>query len=246
MMKAAVLVLPGSNCDHDCYHALKHVVGVDTQLVWHKETELPPVDLVVIPGGFSHGDYLRAGAIARFAPVMEAVARHAARGGYVLGICNGFQILTEAHLLPGALLRNHSQKFVCQDVDLRVEHAESALTAATRSGQTLTIPIAHTDGRFVVDPDGLRRLEGEGQVLLRYLEPDGSVAHYASVNGSLAGVAAIMNAGGNVFGMMPHPERAAEALVGGPSYYDPSVGGGQNTDGLLVLKGLVARVGAAR
>lgn len=235
-MKASVIVLPGSNCDHDCYHVLKHVLGVDTEFVWHKETSLPPCDLVVLPGGFSYGDYLRAGAIARFAPVMAAVAAHANAGGLVFGICNGFQILTEAGLLPGALLRNASLKFICQDVKLAVEHLDSALTRALLNKHQLTVPIAHGEGRYHIDADGLRRIEGEGQVLLRYLEADGSVAEFASVNGSLRGIAGVMNAGRNVFGMMPHPERCSEPTIGGPAH------GGANTDGRLLFEGLLAQV----
>lgn len=235
-MKAAVVVLPGSNCDHDCYHVLKHVLEVDTSFVWHKETSLPDVDLVVLPGGFSYGDYLRCGAIARFAPIMDAVLAHARRGALVLGICNGFQILTEAGLLPGALIRNHSLKFVCQDVPLRVEHRDSPLTCRVGDRSDLVIPIAHNEGNYTIDDDGLRRLEGEGQILLSYLEPDGTVADRASVNGAIAGVAGIMNGGRNVFGMMPHPERCSEARVGGPAH-------GGNTDGRLLFEGLLASAG---
>ena len=233
-MKAAVVVLPGSNCDHDCYHVLQHVLGVETRFVWHKERELPPVDLVVLPGGFSYGDYLRAGAIARFAPVMEAVVDHAKRGGLVFGICNGFQMLTESGLLPGALMRNRSLQFICEDVKLRVEHLESPLTCRTAGRSRLTMPIAHGEGNYFVDPEGLRRLEGEGQILFRYEGEDGDVADVAAVNGSIGSIAGIMNAGKNVFGMMPHPERAAEALIGGPAH------GGSNVDGRLLFEGLLA------
>jgi phosphoribosylformylglycinamidine synthase I len=239
-MKAAVVVLPGSNCDHDCLHVLRDVLGVDARFVWHKDRELPPVDLVVLPGGFSYGDALRAGAIARFAPIMEAVAAHAEQGKLVFGICNGFQILTESGLLPGALLRNRDQHFVCQDVRLKVEHTRSALTRATGGRHILTMPVAHGEGRYHIDKDGLSRLEGEGQVLFRYLEDDESVGQTAGINGSLAGIAGIMNAGGNVFGMMPHPERAAEPLVGGPAH------GGANTDGRLLFEGLLHQAEGAR
>ena len=232
-MKAAVVVFPGSNCDHDCYHVLKHVMGIDTEFVWHKNTSLQGADLVVLPGGFSYGDYLRCGAIARFSPIMESVIAHARAGGLTLGICNGFQMLTEAGLLPGALIQNLSLKFLCQDVRLRVEHKNSALTSHVGDSTELTIPVAHNEGNYTIDADGLARLEGEGQILLRYLEPDGSVGERASLNGSMAGVAGIMNTGRNVFGMMPHPERCAEALVGGPA-------NGGNTDGKLLFEGLVA------
>lgn len=237
-MKAAVVVLPGSNCDHDCYHALKHVLGVETSFVWHKETSLPEVDLVVLPGGFSYGDALRAGAIARFAPVMSAVVDHAKQGRLVFGICNGFQMLTESGLLPGALMRNRSQQFVCEDVKLRVEHTDSALTSQTAGRSRLTMPIAHGEGNYYIDADGLARLEAEGQVLLRYEDADGQIADFAEVNGSVGSIAGIMNAGRNVFGMMPHPERAAESLIGGPAH------GEANIDGRYLFEGLLAHVEA--
>ena len=235
-MKAAVIVLPGSNCDHDCFHVLQNVLDIETRFVWHKERELPKVDLVVLPGGFSYGDYLRAGAIARFAPVMESVVAHANSGGFVFGICNGFQMLTEAGLLPGALKRNRSLQFVCEDVKLRVEHTQSPLTCRTAGRSRLTMPIAHGEGNYYIDADGLARLEGEGQVLFRYEGADGEVADYAQVNGSIGSIAGIMNPGRNVFGMMPHPERAAEALVGGPAH------GESNVDGRLLFEGLIAHV----
>ena len=237
-MKAAVVVFPGANCDHDCYHVLKHVLGVPTTFVWHKERELPAdIDLVVLPGGFSYGDYLRSGAIARFSPVMEAVVLHAKRGGYLLGICNGFQILTEAHLLPGALLRNRSLKFVCRDVEIRVERADTALTSELTMAERLTIPVAHHDGNYFIEADGRARLEGEGQVLFRYVDDDGEVRNQAAINGSLGAIAGITNAAGNVFGMMPHPERCAEAAIGGPAR------GGANTDGRRLFTGLIAACG---
>jgi phosphoribosylformylglycinamidine synthase I len=235
-MKAAVIVLPGSNCDHDCYHVLQSVLGIETHFVWHKERKLPAVDLVVLPGGFSYGDYLRAGAIARFAPVMEEVVAYAKRGGYVFGICNGFQMLTESGLLPGALTRNRSLQFVCEDVKLRVEHADSPLTCRTAGRSRLTMPIAHGEGNYYIDADGQSRLDGEGQVLFRYEGADGEIADYAQVNGSVGSIAGIMNAERNVFGMMPHPERAAEAVVGGPAH------GGSNVDGRLLFEGLIAQV----
>ena len=236
-MKAAVVVFPGSNCDHDCYHVLRHVLGVEVGFVWHKERALPAgVDLVVLPGGFSYGDYLRSGAIARFSPVMEAVARHARAGGLTFGICNGFQILTEAGLLPGALRRNHGLDFVCQDVTLRVERADTPLTRALGERREIVMPVAHAEGSYYIGAEGLARLEGEGQVLFRYLEPDGRVAELATLNGSVRGIAGVMDAAGNVFGMMPHPERCAEALVGGPAH------GGANTDGRLLFEGLRAAV----
>ena len=238
-MNAAVVVFPGSNCDHDCLHVLHHVLGIETTMVWHKERTLPSVDLVVLPGGFSYGDYLRAGAIARFAPIMEAVAAHAARGGLVFGICNGFQILTEAGLLPGALLRNRSLSFICADVVLRTEHSDCALTSKLQAQQDLTMPVAHGEGCYYIDDEGLERLDGQGQVLFRYVEADATVASNASINGSKAAIAGISNASRNVFGMMPHPERAAETLIGGPAH------GGANSDGLLLFEGLVTSAGGA-
>ncbi len=231
---AAVVVFPGSNCDEDCRHVLSDVLDVSTQMVWHKESALPDVDLVVLPGGFSYGDYLRSGAIARFSPVMKAVVEHARAGGLTFGICNGFQILTEAGLLPGALRHNRGLKFVCQDVTVRVQHSDSALTSRAVAGDDLIIPVAHNEGCYYVGPEILERLEGEGQVLLRYVDPDGEVRGQAAVNGSLAAVAGICNSARNVFGMMPHPERCSEALVGGPAY------GSKNTDGRRLFEGLVA------
>jgi phosphoribosylformylglycinamidine synthase I len=236
-MNAAVIVFPGSNCDHDCYRVLQDVMKMDTQFIWHKERTLPKSDLVVLPGGFSYGDYLRSGAIARFSPIMEAVTAHASRGGYTLGICNGFQILTEAGLLPGALLPNRSLNFVCQDVSLRVETHRAALTSTTKQGDTLTIPVAHGDGCYFNDADGIKRLEDEDQVLFRYVEEDGSVADTATINGSISAIAGVMNANRNIFGMMPHPERCAEALIGGPAHR------GQNTDGRKLFEGLLGAIG---
>jgi phosphoribosylformylglycinamidine synthase len=231
-MKAVVVVFPGSNCDRDCLHALRGVLGVETRFVWHKERVLGVADLVVLPGGFSYGDYLRCGAIARFSPIMEAVARFAKAGGYVVGICNGFQILVEAGLLPGALLMNRGLRFVCEDVRLRVEHAESALTGLCRPAQELVLPIAHHEGCYWAPESELDRLESEGQVLLRYVD--------GQVNGSLRAIAGICNASRTVFGMMPHPERAMEREVGGPAR------GRNNTDGRLLLEGLCQAVAGGR
>jgi phosphoribosylformylglycinamidine synthase len=212
-MKAGVVVFPGSNCDHDTYHALKHVMGAETHFLWHQDRELPGLDLVVLPGGFSYGDYLRTGAIARFSPVMEAIRSFAAGGGLVLGICNGFQILQEAGLLPGAMLRNRGLKFICRHVDLRVERL-SAFTACYTPGQVLRIPIAHNEGSFYAAPEDLARLESNGQVLFRYCSREGEVTDQANPNGSLNGIAGVSNERGNVVGMMPHPERASEGCLG--------------------------------
>jgi phosphoribosylformylglycinamidine synthase len=213
-MFLAVIRFPGSNCDDDLLHVGAQVLGVRTEYVWHKETALPPgVDAVGIPGGFSYGDYLRAGAMAAHAPIMPAVKSFAERGGPVLGICNGFQILCEAGLLPGALTRNVSLQFECRDVHVRVEGAPTPFTAALPAGRVLTLPIAHAEGRYVhADPAAL---EAAGQVVFRYVDAAGGVTAAANPNGSLANIAGVANARGNVVGLMPHPERASEAILGG-------------------------------
>jgi phosphoribosylformylglycinamidine synthase subunit PurQ / glutaminase len=208
-MKIAVLQFPGSNCDQDAVNAFGRVMGLPTRLVWHKETDLGPVDLVVVPGGFSFGDYLRCGAIAQFSPIIPAVKAHAARGGLVLGICNGFQILCEAGLLPGALIRNRTLEFRCETADLAVGRTTPHFNPGTL-GDVVRLPIAHGEGNYRIDPEGLERLEGDNQVLFRYCEAGGTVLPTASVNGSLNNIAGIRNNEGNVFGMMPHPERAVE------------------------------------
>ncbi len=212
--RVAVLVFPGSNCDHDAYHAVKHVFGRDAHFVWHKDTDLGGADLVVVPGGFSYGDYLRSGAIARFSPVMREVVKHAERGGLVLGICNGFQILCETGLLPGALLRNASLRFVCADVNLRVETTESPFTSTLAAGQVISIPVAHGDGNYFAEPDVIARLEDEDRVVFRYCDTDGALTAEANPNGSTGNIAGILGAGRNVLGMMPHPERHVEAVLG--------------------------------
>jgi len=213
-MKAGVVVFPGSNCDHDTYHALRYCVGADTEFLWHGDRDLPACDLVVLPGGFSYGDYLRTGAIARFSPVMEGVRRHAERGGLVLGICNGFQILQEAGLLPGAMLRNRGLKFICRYVDLRVERGDTAFSRAYERAQVVRMPIAHNEGNFYASPEELERLERKGQVLFRYCSPSGVVDDKGNPNGSLNNIAGITNEAGNVMGLMPHPERASEPCLG--------------------------------
>ncbi|HXI02326.1 MAG TPA: phosphoribosylformylglycinamidine synthase subunit PurQ, partial [Candidatus Saccharimonadales bacterium] len=209
-----VVVFPGSNCDHDTYHVLKHVLGLETVWLWHKEADLAGCDVVVLPGGFAHGDYLRAGAIARFSPVMPRVVEHARRGGLVLGICNGFQVLVESGLLPGALMRNRGLKFICRDVFARVETSSTALTGRCAAGTVLRLPVAHGEGNYVADAETIRRLEGEGRVIFRYAAPDGSLDEAWNVNGSANAIAGIVNEGGNVFGLMPHPERASERVLG--------------------------------
>jgi phosphoribosylformylglycinamidine synthase I len=213
-MKIGVVVFPGSNCDHDAYHVLKHVCGQDARFVWHKDSDLSDLDAVVLPGGFSYGDYLRTGAIARFSPVMAAVGEFAKRGGPVLGICNGFQILQEAGLLPGAMLRNRGVKFLSQPVHIRVERDDTIATAGLEKGTVLTMPIAHGEGNFYATPDEMARLEGEGQVVFRYTTRDGRLEAEANVNGSASAVAGVCNRQRNVVGLMPHPERASEPELG--------------------------------
>ena len=204
-MKVGIVVFPGSNCDEDAFHAAGKVLGHQPQMLWHKDHDLKGSELIILPGGFSYGDYLRCGAIARFAPVMEEVAAFAKKGGPVIGICNGFQILTEAGLLPGALLQNANRQYICQDVVLRTEKARTRFTSELKPGEVFKIPIAHGDGNYFIDDEGLKRLEGEGQVVFRYLQ---------NPNGSRSDIAGIVNSSGNVLGMMPHPERNAEPLLG--------------------------------
>src|SRR5882724_6914788 len=213
-MKFGIIQFPGSNCDQDAYHALATVLGQPTRYIWHKDSALGNVDCVVVPGGFSYGDYLRTGAIARFSPAMKAVIAHAESGGLVIGICNGFQILCEAHLLPGALIRNRSLKFVCDWVHLRVETTNSPFTNACTKGQVLRIPIAHGEGNYFAEPQVIEQLKREERVLIRYCTKEGGITNDANPNGSLASIAGICNEKRNVFGLMPHPERACEKLLG--------------------------------
>ncbi|MBM4139085.1 MAG: phosphoribosylformylglycinamidine synthase subunit PurQ [Nitrospira sp.] len=225
-MNIGVVVFPGSNCDHDCQYIFRDVLGQDVTMVWHKEASLTRLDAVILPGGFSYGDYLRTGAIARFSPVMGAVKKYAADGGLVLGICNGFQILLEAGLLPGAMLRNQSLHFICNDVHVRVENAATPFTSACKPSQVLKIPIAHADGNYYTDPVTLAGLQANAQIVLRYCTPDGKVTSGGNPNGSLDNIAGVCNAAGNVLGLMPHPERCAESVLG-------------NDDGRLILASLV-------
>ncbi len=213
-MKFGIIVFPGSNCDHDCYHAVKHVFKQDAEYVWHKDTSLKGFDCVVLPGGFSYGDYLRTGAIARFSPVMNEVIAFAKKGGLVLGICNGFQILTEAGLLPGVLMRNSGLKFICRYADLKVENASTVFSSSYRKGQVVSIPIAHADGNYFADDTTVKRLEDDDRIVFRYSGPDGQVTTEANPNGARANIAGIVNEAGNVMGMMPHPERASEIELG--------------------------------
>jgi phosphoribosylformylglycinamidine synthase len=214
-VKAAIIVFPGINRERDMARTLKLVSGREPALVWHADTALPAgIDLVVLPGGFSYGDYLRCGAIAARAPVMDAVRDFAARGGVVLGVCNGFQILCEAGLLPGALMRNSGLKFICRDVFLRVERSDTPFTRGYNAGQVICVPSAHGEGNYVADADSIARLEGEGRVLFRYSAPDGAVAPEWNFNGATHSIAGIANERGNVLGMMPHPENHVEAALG--------------------------------
>jgi phosphoribosylformylglycinamidine synthase len=225
-MKFAVIVYPGSNCDHDAYHAVRHVLGQDAAFVWHKETSLQGADVVLLPGGFSHGDYLRTGAIARFSPIMRAVGEAANAGTPVLGICNGFQVLLESGLLPGAMLRNRDVRFHCEQVHIRVERTDTPFTSLAREGQVLRMPIAHGEGNYWAPPETVAALEAGGQVVFRYCTADGDVADDANPNGSVNGIAGICNPGRNVVGLMPHPERACEMAVG-------------SEDGLVLLRSVL-------
>jgi phosphoribosylformylglycinamidine synthase len=228
-MKFGIVTFPGSNCDYDAYQAVVESLGEEAVFLWHKDHELQQSDVIVLPGGFSYGDYLRAGAIARFSPVMQDVIAFAKRGGPVLAICNGFQIACEAGLLPGALLRNASLKFVCEVVQLRVETTETLFTNRYDRGAVLRIPIAHGDGRYTADESTLDRLEGEGRVVLRYVGGPADADEWWSPNGSMRSIAGIVNDAGNVLGMMPHPERAVDPLLG-------------STDGLGIFESVLARV----
>jgi phosphoribosylformylglycinamidine synthase I len=238
-MKFGVVQFPGSNCDDDAYHAIGSVIGEPVDFIWHQSENISGYDAILLPGGFSYGDYLRTGAIARFSPVMRALDRFAKSGGLILGICNGFQILLEAGLLPGAMLRNQGLRFLCRQVHIRVENAETPFTCAARPGQILKIPIAHMEGNYFYDPDTLAALERNGQILFRYARPDGTVDprdRESNPNGSLEAIAGVCNRERNVAGLMPHPERAAESALG-------------SADGLVILRSMaesLARREAAR
>ena len=230
-MKFGIVTFPGSNCDYDAYHAVVDSLGESAVYLWHKHHDLQDSDVIILPGGFSYGDYLRAGAIARFSPIMREVAAFARRGGPVLGICNGFQIACEAGLLPGALLRNAGLKFVSEAVHLRVENSDTLFTNQLATGDVLRIPIAHGEGRFVADEDTLQELEGAGRVVFRYVNAAGQRDPGANPNGSVNDIAGIVSESGNVLGMMPHPERAADPLLG-------------SDDGLAIFQSVLERVSA--
>ncbi len=209
-----VIVFPGSNCDHDAYHALKHVMGAETRFLWHKDNDLSGIDLLVIPGGFSYGDYLRSGAIARFSPIMQEVIQYSKQGKPVLGICNGFQILLEAGLLPGAMLYNEKLRFVCKNVYIRLENEDTLFTRGLEKGELLDIPVSHGEGNYFIDRDGLRELQDQNRIVFRYCNSEGFISAESNVNGSVDSIAGICNPTGNILGMMPHPERAVEPLLG--------------------------------
>jgi len=232
-MKFGIVVFPGSNCDHDAYHVAKHVLGEEAVFLWHKDESLQGCDVVILPGGFSYGDYLRTGAIARFSPIMKSVGRFAADGGRVIGICNGFQILLEAGLLPGAMLKNERLKFVCRHVHLRVETRRTPFTGLCAPGEVLSIPVAHHDGNYFADAATLAELKAHDQIVFRYCTEAGLLRADANPNGSAEHIAGICNRAGNVLGMMPHPERAAEALLG-------------SADGLKIFQSLLAAPAGAR
>ncbi|MGB7218963.1 MAG: phosphoribosylformylglycinamidine synthase subunit PurQ [Vicinamibacterales bacterium] len=225
-MKFAVIVFPGSNCDEDAYHAATAVLGQQAEYVWHKDTSLKGADVVILPGGFAHGDYLRTGAMARFSPIMREVRAFADRGGPVLGICNGFQVLLEAGLLPGAMLRNRGLKFLCQQVHVRVEQTDTPFTLACRRGQVLQMPIAHGEGNYFAEPESIARLEANRQIIFRYADAAGEVRDEANPNGSAAAIAGICNEARNVVGLMPHPERACESALG-------------SADGLIIFESVL-------
>jgi len=232
-MKFSVVVFPGSNCDKDAYHAATDVLGQQAEYIWHKETDLKGADAVILPGGFAHGDYLRTGAMARFSPIMRAVRAFAESGGPVIGICNGFQILLEAGLLPGAMLRNRGLKYRCEHVHVRVEQTDTPFTGSARVGQVLRIPIGHGEGNYFAPPEMLEKIEANRQVILRYTDAEGRLDEAANPNGSVNAIAGICSERRNVVGMMPHPERACEALLGG-------------TDGRVILESVVAAFAGTR
>ena len=213
-MNIGIIVFPGSNCDRDCHHVCRDVLGQQTHLIWHQETSLKGVDAVILPGGFSYGDYLRTGSIARFSPIMDAVQQFASQGGLVLGICNGFQVLLEVGLLPGAMLKNKNLSFICEDVYVKVENASTPFTNQYQSGQILKLPIAHAEGNYYTDPVTLSALQANAQIIFRYCDKEGNVTSKANPNGSIDNIAGIRNAAGNVLGLMPHPERCAESVLG--------------------------------
>jgi len=232
MLTFGILLFPGSNCDHDAYHVISKVMGQEARFIWHKDEHLGDVDAVIVPGGFSYGDYLRVGAIARFSPIMKDLVRFANEGGLVIGICNGFQILCESGLLPGALIRNENLRFVCKDVHLRVDKANTPFTNKMAEGEVIELHVAHGDGNYFASPEEIKQLEEKGQIVFRYTTEEGVVTAEANPNGSIHNIAGIVNEKGNVMGLMPHPERCAEELIG-------------SGDGLKVFESMIAHATAA-
>jgi phosphoribosylformylglycinamidine synthase len=230
MYNFGVIVFPGSNCDHDSYHVIKHVMGQNCEFVWHEDVNLDRFDCIIIPGGFSYGDYLRTGAIASLSPIMESVEKFASRGGPVLGTCNGFQILVEAGLLPGVLIRNSSLEFVCRWVDIRVENDKTPFTGSLKEGDVLRIPVAHGEGSYYCTEDVLKSLEDNSQIVFRYCDAEGNITPESNPNGSIGNIAGICSKAGNVLGMMPHPERCSESVLGG-------------ADGRLIFESVISWLG---
>lgn len=214
MATFGVIVFPGSNCDHDAYHAMKHVMNCEVKFLWHKDTDLSGIDFLIVPGGFSYGDYLRSGAIARFSPIMQEVVKFAEKGGPVMGICNGFQILLEAGLIPGAMMHNEKLRFICKNVHIRCETTDSLFTASLEKGTAYEVPVSHGEGNYFINEDGLSSLQDNDQILFRYCNVEGNLSEEANFNGSIDHIAGITNQGRNVLGMMPHPERAMEKILG--------------------------------
>lgn len=231
MSKFGVVIFPGSNCDQDMIYVLKNILKQEVVELWHKDTDLQGCDFIVLPGGFSYGDYLRSGAIARFSPIMEKVIEFAHKGGYVLGVCNGFQILCEAGLVPGALLHNNERKFICKNVYIKAENNDTLVTSTLPKGKALKIPIAHGEGRYYADAETLKEMNANGQILFRYCDENGKITDEANPNGATENIAGVCNAGKNVFGMMPHPERAADSEL-------------SNEDGRLIFESILSLVNA--
>ena len=225
-MNIGIVVFPGSNCDRDCAHVVSEVMGHSAHLIWHQKSSVQGMDAIILPGGFSYGDYLRTGSIARFSPIMEVISEFANQGGLVLGICNGFQILLEAGLLPGAMLRNTGLSFICEDVYVRVENADTPFTNTCEAGQIITLPVAHAEGNYYTDPVTLSALQANAQIVFRYCDKNGQVTTTSNPNGSIANIAGIRNTQGNVLGLMPHPERCAEAIL-------------SNQDGRLIFQAML-------
>jgi phosphoribosylformylglycinamidine synthase subunit PurQ / glutaminase len=228
-MKCGIIVFPGSNCDQDAYYVMNNIYGIETVYLWHKDPDLKNCDFIILPGGFSYGDYLRTGAVARFSPVMESLIGFANNGGFVFGICNGFQVLCEAHLLPGVLLRNESQKFICKNIYIKAQTQDSLITTEVPVHKALKIPIAHAEGRYFCDDATLKNLRDNDQVVFRYCDENGTIIPHANPNGSIDNIAGICNISRNVFGMMPHPERASDDILG-------------NTDGRYIFDSIAAAV----